>query len=297
MPDVGDRPLLGQVAVVAGATRGAGRAIAVSLGEAGATVYATGRSTRGHAATAGRPETIEETAEMVTDRGGVGIHVRVDHTVGEEVRALFQRVAEEQDGRLDILVNDIWGGDELATWGKPFWEHSLRDGLLMQERAVRTHLITSHHAAPLMVARRRGLIVEVTDGTDYSYRGSLYYSLAKISVIHLAEAMAADLRPCGVTALAVTPGFLRSEAMLDHFGVTEANWRDGAKKDPHFIASETPYYLGRAVAALAADPRAAARAGKTLASWDLALEYGITDVDGRQPHWGRYFAEHVAGKQ
>jgi NAD(P)-dependent dehydrogenase (short-subunit alcohol dehydrogenase family) len=297
MESTGEKPLQGQVAVVAGATRGAGRAIAVTLGEAGATVYATGRSTRGNPATAGRPETIEETAELIAARGGMGIAVRVDHTREDEVQALFARVTREQDGRLDILVNDIWGGDELATWGKPFWEHSLRDGLLMQERAVRTHIITSHYGAPLLVARRRGLIVEVTDGTDYSYRGTLYYSLAKVSVIHLTAAMAEDLRSYGVTALAVTPGFLRSEAMLDHFGVTEANWREGAKKDPHFIASETPYFLGRAVAALAGDPQVAEKAGKTLASWDLAREYGFTDVDGRQPHWGEYFAEHVIGKQ
>jgi NAD(P)-dependent dehydrogenase (short-subunit alcohol dehydrogenase family) len=296
MMQTGERPLRGSVAVVAGATRGAGRAIAVTLGEAGATIYATGRSTRGNPATAGRPETIEETAELVTARGGTGIAVRVDHTVEAEVKALFERVGREQDGRLDILVNDVWGGDELAVWGIPFWEHSLHNGLLMQERAVYSHIITSHYGAPLMVARRRGLIVEVTDGTDYSYRGSLFYSLTKISSIHLAAAMAEDLRPYNVVALAVTPGFLRSEAMLDHFGVTEENWRDGARKDPHFIASETPYYVARAVTALASDPAVAVRAGKTLSSWDLAREYGFTDVDGRQPHWGEYFAEHVAGK-
>ena len=287
-------PLRGAVVVVAGATRGAGRAIAVELGAAGATVYATGRSVRGHPATAGRGETIEETAEIVAARGGLGIAVRVDHTVPEQVAALFERVQEEQQGRLDLLVNDIWGGDALSVWGKPFWEQSLPDGLLMQERAVRSHVITSHYAAPLMVARRRGLIVEVTDGTDYSYRGNLFYSLAKISNIHLAAAMAEELRPHGVTALAVTPGFLRSEAMLDHFGVTEQNWRDGAAQDPHFIASETPHYLARGVVALALDPALGEKAGRTLASWDLAEEYGFSDADGRRPHWGRYFAEHVA---
>lgn len=294
MTQTDDRPLRGAVAVVAGATRGAGRAIAVELGAAGATVYATGRSVRGKPATSGRPETIEETAELVGARGGVGIAVRVDHTVEDEVRALFERVGQEQDGRLDVLVNDIWGGDELSEWGKPFWETSLRNGLLMQERAVRTHIITSHYGAPLMVARGRGLIVEVTDGLDYGYRGNLFYSLAKVSSIHLAAAMAADLRPHHVTALAVTPGFLRSEAMLDHFGVTEQNWRDGARQDPHFIASETPYYVARAVAALAGDPRVAERAGQTWSSWDLAREYGFTDLDGRQPHWGEYYAAHIA---
>lgn len=286
--------LQGKVAVVAGATRGAGRAIAVELGAAGATVYTTGRSVRGNPATPGRSETIEETAEMVTARGGVGIAVRVDHTVEDDVKALFERVGREQDGRLDLLVNDVWGGDDLTVWEQPFWEHSLRNGLLMQERAVYSHIITSHYGAPLMVARRQGLIVEITDGVDYSYRGNLFYSLVKISNIHLAAAMAEDLRPHGVTALAVTPGFLRSEAMLDHFGVSEENWRDGAKKDPHFIASETPYYVARAVASLASDPHVAAKAGTTLASWDMAREYGFTDLDGRQPHWGEYFAANVA---
>ena len=245
----------------------------------------------------GRPETIEETAEMVTARGGLGIAAQVDHTVEDQVRALFERVRQEQAGGLDILINDIWGGDELTTWGSPFWEHSLHNGLLMQERAVRSHIITSYYGAPLMVARRHGLIVEVTDGMDYSYRGTLFYSLAKISTIHLAQAMAADLQPHGVTALAVTPGFMRSEAVLDHFGVTEANWRDAVQQDPHFAASETPYYLGRAVTALAADPAVIKRAGKTLSSWDLALEYGFTDVDGRRPQWGEHYATYLAGEK
>jgi NAD(P)-dependent dehydrogenase (short-subunit alcohol dehydrogenase family) len=288
--------LRGQIAVVAGATRGAGRAIAVSLGAAGATVYVTGRSIRGRPATGTRPETIQETAELVQARGGVGIPVRVDHTVTGEVRALFERVAQEQDGRLDILINDVWGGDELSEWGKPFWEQSLPNGLLMQERAVFSHIITSYYGAPLMVARGAGLIVEITDGVDYNYRGNLFYSLAKVSVIHLAAGMAEDLQLHGVTALAVTPGFLRSEAMLDHFGVTEENWRDGAVKDPNFIASETPYYIGRAVAALASDPRVAEKSGKTLSSWGLAREYGFTDLDGSRPDWGAYFAEHVVGE-
>jgi NAD(P)-dependent dehydrogenase (short-subunit alcohol dehydrogenase family) len=289
--------LRGQVAVVAGGTRGAGRGIAVSLGASGATVYVTGRSVRGGPATGARPETIEETAEMVQARGGVGIPVRVDHTVPDEVQALFERVAQEQGGRLDILVNDIWGGDALSEWGKPFWEQSLSNGLLMQERAVFSHLITSYYGAPFMVARGSGLIVEITDGIDYAYRGNLPYSLAKVSNIHLAAAMAEDLRPYRVSALAVTPGFLRSEAMLDHFGVTEETWRDGARHDPHFIASETPYYIGRAVAALASDPRVADKSGQTLSSWGLAREYDFTDVDGTQPDWGRYFAEHVSATQ
>ena len=289
-------PLRGTVAVVAGATRGAGRGIAAMLGQAGATVYVTGRSIRGSPATAGRPETIEGTAELVTAGGGLGIAVRVDHTIEDEVKTLFERVQREQDGRLDLLVNDVWGGDELTEWGAPFWEHSLRQGLLVQDRAVRSHIVTSYYGAPLMVARGRGLIIEVTDGVDYEYRGNLFYSLAKISSIHLATAMAEDLRPHHVTALAVTPGYLRSEAMLDGFGVTEENWRDAIQKDPHFAASETPYYVGRAVVALACDPHAADKAGKTLSSWDLARAYGFTDVDGRQPNWGQYFAEHIATK-
>jgi NAD(P)-dependent dehydrogenase (short-subunit alcohol dehydrogenase family) len=289
--------LRGTIAVVAGATRGAGRGIAVMLGAAGATVYVTGRSVRGRPATGARPETIEETAELAQARGGIGIPVRVDHTVPGEVEALFARVAQEQKGRLDLLVNDVWGGDELSEWGKPFWEQSLANGLLMQDRAVFSHLITSYYGAPLMVARGSGLIVEITDGVDYNYRGNLFYSLAKVGAIHLAAAMAEDLRPHGVTALAVTPGFLRSEAMLDGFGVTEENWREGAQQDPHFIASETPYYIGQAVTALASDPRVAEKSGATLSSWGLAREYGFTDVDGSRPDWGAYFAEHVVGQE
>jgi NAD(P)-dependent dehydrogenase (short-subunit alcohol dehydrogenase family) len=288
--------LRGRIAVVAGATRGAGRGIACMLGEAGATVYCTGRSVRGRPASGNRPETIEETAEMVDDYGGVGIAVQVDHSREEQVAALFERVRAEQ-GRLDVLVNDIWGGDELSEWGKPFWELSISKGLLMQQRGVHTHIITSRYGTPLMIEAGRGLIVEVTDGDTLTYRGNLFYDLVKVSVIRLAYAMAEELRPHGVTALAVTPGFLRSEAVLDFLGVTEDNWPEGAKKDPHFIASETPFYVGRAVAALAADPGVSARAGQVLSSWDLAREYGFVDMDGRQPDWGRYFEEHVANQK
>jgi NAD(P)-dependent dehydrogenase (short-subunit alcohol dehydrogenase family) len=292
-----------KIAVVAGATRGAGRGIACMLGEAGATVYCTGRSSRtvrpqqaestAPFSLQHRPESIEETAEMVTAYGGVGIPVRVDHTVETQVQALFQGVRAEQ-GRLDILVNDVWGGDELTEWGTPFWELSLDKGLLMLERAVHTHIITSRYGAPLMVERGQGLIVEITDGDTMSYRGNLFYDLVKTSAIRLALAMAEELRPHQITALAVTPGFLRSEAMLDHFGVTEANWQEGAKKDPHFIASETPFYVGRAIAALAADPNIAQKSGGAFSSWGLAEEYGFSDMDGRQPNWGKYFAEHVS---
>lgn len=300
------KPLTNKVAVVAGATRGAGRGIACMLGEAGATVYCTGRSTRARLksrrsgnmapfALEGRPETIEETAELVSRYGGVGIPVQVDHTDEEQVEHLFVQVQGEQ-GKLDILVNDIWGGDELSEWGQPFWELSIQKGLLMQQRGVHTHIITSCYAAPLMVARRQGLIIEITDGDSSAYRGNLFYDLAKSSVIRLAYAMAEELRPHNITALALTPGFLRSEAILEHFGVTEANWQEGATKDPHFIASETPYYIGRAVAALAADPNVFQKSGKALSSWNLAMEYGFKDIDGRQPNWGKYFEEHIAGK-
>lgn len=286
------KTLHGKVAVVAGGTRGAGRGIAVMLGEAGATVYVTGRSRKGSPSSMGRPETIDETAEMVTARGGVGIPVQVDHTVEDQVKELFARIREEQNGRLDLLVNDIWGGDPWTEWNTPFWKHSLPNGLAMQERAVHSHMITSYYAAPLMVERKQGLIIEITDGIDYRYRGNLYYSLAKVSVIHLAQAMAQELAPHHVTSLALTPGFLRSEAMLELFEVTEHNWREGTKKEPHFIASETPYFVGKAVAALAADPQVSAKSGKVLSSWQLSDEYGFSDVDGRRPHWGRYFAEH-----
>lgn len=242
----------GQVALVAGATRGGGRGIAVQLGAAGATVYVTGRTTAASRSPMNRPETIEETAELVTAAGGRGIAVQVDHLEEDQVRDLVARIGAEQDGRLDVLVNNVWGGDPLTVWDKPLWEQSLQDGLRLQRQAVHTHIITSWHALPLMVARGGGLVVEVTDGlADHGYRGTFFYDLAKSGVIRIAQAQAGDLKPYGVTALALTPGFLRSEAMLDHFGVTEDTWRDGIAKDPYFAMSETPAYVGRAVAALA----------------------------------------------
>jgi len=290
------RPLKGRVALVAGGTRGAGRAISVSLALAGAIVYVTGRSSRGHPATRGRPETIDETAEMIRGFGGEAYPVRVDHTQGPEVRRLVDRIRSEQQGRLDVLVNDIWGGEELTEWGKPPWEMSFTKGRAMLERAVFTHLITSREAVPLMVARRRGLVVEVTDGDHDLYRGSLYYDLVKTSVIRLARAYAeefAEARLKRMSAVAVTPGFLRSEFMLEQFGVREENWRDAIPKARHFYASETPYFLGRAVASLAADPEVHAKSGKVLGSWTLAKEYGFTDLDGSRPDWGKVFREQI----
>ncbi|MCE9597667.1 MAG: SDR family NAD(P)-dependent oxidoreductase [Spirochaetia bacterium] len=285
--------LKGKVAVVAGATRGAGRGIATALGEAGMTVYVTGRTTRKNRSTMNRAETIEETAEIVTERGGVGIDVRVDHSIESEVRELFAKVELEQ-GRLDLLVNDIWGGDPLTDWEKKFWEHNLSNGLSIQRGAVFTHMITSYYAAPIMLKQKSGLIVEITDGVDYKYRGNLYYSMAKVGSIHLAEAMAADLKPNGITALAVTPGFLRSESMLEHFGVQEHNWREAIKSGKphaeHFMTSETPLFVGRGVASLAADRDVFEKTGKVLSSWGLCDEYGFQDADGQRPHWGNYFA-------
>lgn len=286
-------PLDGRIAVVAGATRGAGRGIACMLGETGATVYCTGRSIRGQPASGARPETIEETAELVTKHGGRGIHVQVDHTIPDQVKALFELVGREQ-GRLDILVNDIWGGDALTEWGKPFWDLELEKGTLMLDRAVNAHIITSRYGVPIMIRQDSGLVIEITDGAGLYYRGNLFYDLAKVTAIRLAYAMAKDLHETNITALAVTPGFLRSEAMLDHFGVTEQNWRDAIKKDPHFCESETPFYVGRAVAALAADANVANKAGKAWSSWKLAREYGFKDVDGRQPHFSDYLTGLVA---
>ncbi|MER7732982.1 SDR family oxidoreductase [Streptomyces erythrochromogenes] len=287
------RPLTGTVALVAGGTRGGGRGIAVALGSAGATVYVTGRSSGAGRSDLDRPETIEDTAARVTAAGGRGIAVRTDHSRPEEVRALVDRIAAEQDGRLDVLVNSVWGGDPLTDWEHPLWEQDLETGLRLLRQAVETHVITSRFALPLMVARRSGLVVEVTDGNTARYRGSFFYDLAKSAVIRLAFAQAAELRPHGVAAVAITPGFLRSEAMLDHFGVTEATWRDGVAQDPDFAHSESPAYLGRAVAALAADPQVMAKTGRALATWGLYEEYGFTDADGTRPDFAAHWAKSL----
>jgi NAD(P)-dependent dehydrogenase (short-subunit alcohol dehydrogenase family) len=283
------KPLHGRVALVAGATRGAGRGIACMLGEAGAIVYCSGRSTRDYPTAAGyyagRRETIDETAEMVTARGGTGIPVRTDHLVPEQVEALVARVAKDH-GRLDVLVNDISEGD-LHDW-QPFWCVNVERGFSLLRNALHTHIITCRYAVPLMVKRQRGLIVEIGDGDALYYRGTLFYDLIKSSVTRFGWAMAEELYKHHVTALTVTPGYMRTEAMLDSFGVTEANWREGAKKDAGFLHSETPFFVGRAIAALAADPNVLDKSGGLYSSWALAREYGFTDIDGSRPDLGKH---------
>ncbi len=292
--------LSGKVALVAGATRGAGRGIASELGAAGATVYVTGRTTRRQPSEYQRPETIEETADIVTRLGGKGIAIQLDHLIAADVAKLIQRIRTEQ-GRLDILVNDIWGGERLFEWNKAVWEHSLENGLRLLRLAIDTHLITAHHALPLMIERPGGLLVEVTDGTaEYNadhYRLSPFYDLAKVAVNRMAWAHAKDLAPYSATSVSITPGWLRSEMMLEAFGVAEENWRDATARIPHFVISETPHFIGRAVAALAADPERSRFNGQSLSSGGLAQIYGFTDLDGSRPDAWRYVPEvQDAGK-
>lgn len=295
-----ETPLKGKIALVAGATRGAGRGIAVALGAAGATVYVTGRSTRSQRSAYNRSETIEETAELVTAAGGQGIAVPVDHLQPEAVAALVQQIDKEQ-GRLDILVNDIWGGEKLMEWNKPVWEHSLENGLLLMDLGIKTHLITAHYALPLLIRQPGGLMVEVTDGTaaynaDH-YRLSVFYDLAKISPLRMAWAHAKDLAPYGCTSVAITPGWLRSEMMLEAYQVKEENWQDGTRIEPHFAISESPHFVGRAIAAIAADDDKQRWNGESLSSGQLAQIYGFTDIDGSQPDCWRYLTEvQEAGK-
>jgi NAD(P)-dependent dehydrogenase (short-subunit alcohol dehydrogenase family) len=286
--------LEGTVALVAGATRGAGRGTAVALGEAGAIVFCTGRTTRGQRSEYDRPETIEETAELVSAAGGTGIAVQVDHLRPEQVAGLVARIDAEH-GRLDVLVNDIWGAERLFEWDTPLWQHDLDAGLRLLRLAVDTHLITSHHALPLLIRRPGGLVVEMTDGTaEYNaerLRVNAFYDLAKSSVLRLAFAEGRELAPHGATAVALTPGWLRSEMMLDAFGVTEATWRDALERVPHFAISESPRFVGRAVAALAGDPDRARHNGGSLSSGALAQVYGFTDLDGSRPDAWRYLVE------
>ena len=305
-PDLGNC-----VVLVAGATRGVGRGIALAFGEAGATVYCTGRSSRAALASGakplsgqqrekalpaayytGRPETIEETAELVTARGGKGVAVVVDHLDVSQVEKLVAEIRAEQ-GKLHVLVNDISEGAE-HEFGKPFWQAGLERGFAMFRNAIHTHIITSHCAAPLLIetaknSGRTGLIVEIGDGDTYSYRGHLFFDLIKTTVIRLAFAMAYELRKKNVAAVALTPGFLRSEVMLERFGVSEATWQDAVKKDPNYISSETPLYAGRSVVALAADPGLMKKSGRVFSTWSLSDEYAFCDADGHRPHWGRHF--------
>ncbi|MDQ1378604.1 MAG: hypothetical protein QOE15_2777 [Acidimicrobiaceae bacterium] len=301
--------LRGQVAVVAGATRGAGRGIAAALGEAGATVVCTGRTSRTGALRSDydRAETIEETAELVTSLGGTGIAFPVDHLDSDQVRQLADDVRHAH-GHIDVLVNDIWGAEVLkggpADWNTPVWEHDLDKGFRILRLAIDTHLITSHHLLPLLIDKPGGLLVEVTDGTsDYNasrYRISVFYDLAKVAVNRLAFSQGHELEPHGAIAVAITPGFLRSEMMLETFGVSEENWRDaldpekaggGPMAPPDFALSESPRYVGRAVAALASDPGRSRWNQKSVNSGQLASEYGFTDIDGSQPDIWRFIAE------
>ncbi len=293
--------LTGKVALVAGATRGAGRTIAVELARAGATVYATGRSSRAGRSEINRSETIEETGELMAAAGGEGVALRVDHLEPDQVRALVERI-DADHGRLDILVNDIFGGDVYAEFGRRIWEHNLTNGLRMLRLGIDTHLITSHFALPVLIREPGGLVIEMTDGTfeynrAYRHQVGVYYDLVKGAVERLTLAQAYELAPYGGTAVAVTPGWMRSEMMLDLFRVTEENWRDATIKEPHFAISESPTYVARGVVALAADPDRARWSGKSTSSGELARIYGFTDIDGSQPDAWRYIVEvQDAGK-
>ena len=290
------KPLIDRIAVVAGATRGAGRGIACMLGEAGATVYCTGRSVAGHppagGAYAGRPETIEQTAAMVHERGGVGHAVRVDHGDAAQVADLVTEL-DRVHGRVDILVLDFWGDDQPVPFGTPFWSIPTADGRQTIERTLWPHVITLQALVPLMRRPHAGdgpprLVVEVADGPSLHYRTSFFFDLAAVLRARLAYAAAEELAPDGITVIGVSPGYLRSEASLDRFGVTERTWREAATKDPAFLESETPFYLGRAIAAVAADPDSARWSGGLYGSWSLANAYGVRDVDGSTPDFGAY---------
>jgi NAD(P)-dependent dehydrogenase (short-subunit alcohol dehydrogenase family) len=310
MTNANTKPLRERVAVVAGATRGAGRGIALALGEAGATVICTGRTTKTKRSEYDRAETIEETAELVTKLGGVGHAIAVDHLESAQVAQLAARVKREH-GHIDVLVNDIWGGELLkggpAQWNTPIWQHDLEKGLRILRLAIETHLVTSHHLLPLLIDRPGGLLVEVTDGTlAYNathYRISVFYDLAKVSVNRLAYSQGHELEPHGATAVALTPGWLRSEMMLDAFGVREDNWRSALEEragkptaPPDFALSESPRFIGRAVAALAADPERKRWNQQSVTSGQLAATYHFTDMDGSRPNIWLYMEQNERGQ-
>jgi len=279
------------IVVVTGATRGVGRGIAVELGAVGATVYCAGRTTRDHQSPMHRKETVEETAELVTAAGGHGIPVRCDFMEPADVATLAERIESESDGRLDVLVDAVWGGNDDYFVGS-FWDGDLEAGLRMWRNGVQTHLVALHRLVPLLIRKPGGLVVEVTDGVDDDfYFGMLFYDTVKASVRRLGRMLAKELAPYGSHSIAVTPGYLRTEWMLDHFGLTEENWRERGAVDPAYLISETPRYLGRSVAKIAVDPDRVRWNGKALSSWELANHYQVSDVDGSRPNFGRWFAE------
>ncbi|MFC9694283.1 SDR family oxidoreductase [Kribbella sp. NPDC056951] len=288
------KPLAGKVALVTGGSRAAGRGIAVQLGAAGATVYVTGRTTRASRSEMNRPETIEDTAELIDEAGGRGIAVPVDHLDPAQVKDLIDRIEREQ-GALHILVNDIWGQFGEPEWDKTVWESDLDGGLRLLRLGIDTHVITSHFALPLLIKSPGGLVIEMTDGTNEynkdNYRVSFFYDLAKGAVSRMAFALAHELDKHEATAVLLSPGWLRSEAMLEGFGVTEETWRDATERIPHFAISESPSYVGRAVAALAADPDVRRWNGKSTSSGELAQIYNFTDLDGSKPDAWRYIVE------
>ena len=299
--------LAGRVALVAGATRGAGRAIAVELARAGAYVYATGRSSRiSGRSEIDRPETIEDTGDAIEAAGGTGSALVVDHEDPDAVAALVERIGSEHD-RLDVLVNDIFGGDRYADWEHPLWEHDLSGGLRMLRMGVDTHLITSHHALPLVLRTAQahgvtGLVIEMTDGTaefNANFREGVgfYYDLVKANVERIVKGLTFELKEHPVTAVGVTPGWLRSEGMLEGFGVREDNWRDALEKVPGFAISESPTYVARGVAAMAAGGEPERWSGQIVTARQLADAYNLTDTDGSRPDCWGYISRYGIGEQ
>lgn len=286
-----DNMLEGKIALVAGATRGAGRGIAIELGAAGATVYVTGRTTKSKKSEYNRAETIEETAELVNSTGGTGIAVNIDHTVPERVESLYETI-QKTHGRLDILVNDIWGGEGRTAWDVPIWEQDLSQGLHVLRNATESHIITNHYLLKLLIQHPGGVLFEVSDGTlAYNlthYRcNCLFYDLSKIIVNRMAWSLSIELEKHQCTSIGITPGWLRSEMMLDHYKVTEETWKDAIANEPGFAESETPRFIGRSIAYLAADHNVHRFNGKSVTAYDVSQVYGFTDLDGRQPNcWG-----------